>query len=232
MYANRFLISMTMNYLVHRIETSPDWDFAWDGAIWSQAQTATVDQPAAPLEAPAPITQVRLLHDNTNLYGLFRVQDHSILARQTKYNSWTCFDSCVEFFFRPRPDSGYFNLEMSASGAHLLYYVRDWTPVGDYYADFTAIPEADGQLFETRSSLTELVPQERKCPITWLVQFMIPMTVAEKYCGPIGALANQRWTGNFYKCGDNLNPPHWLAWSPVSSLNFHLPECFGEWLFD
>ena len=227
-----------MNYFVHRIETSPEWDFAWHGPVWSQAETATVDQPAAPLGAPAPITQARVLHDNTNLYGLFQVQDHSILARQTQYNSWTCFDSCVEFFFRPHPSTepaeggGYFNLEISATGAHLLYYVRDWTPVGDYYADFTAVPEEDGRLFETRSSLTGLVPQERPGDLTWFAQFRIPIRVAEKYCGSIGDLSGQHWTGNFYKCGDQLNPPHWLAWSPVSSLNFHLPECFGEVYFE
>ena len=215
-------------YTIHRIDHVPDWDFAWDGPIWSQAETAAIDQPAAPLEAPAPRTEVRVLHDGANLHGLFRVQDHSILARQTQYNSWTCFDSCVEFFFRPKPDGGYFNLETSATGAHLLYFVRDWTPVGDYYADFTAIPEEDGRLFETRSSLAELVPQERPGDLTWFVQFRIPLAVAEKYCGSIGGISGQRWTGNFYKCGDQLNPPHWLAWSPVTSLNFHLPQCFGE----
>ena len=215
-------------YTIHRIDHVPDWDFSWDGPIWSQAETAAIDQPATPLEAPPPRTEARVLHDGANLHGLFRVQDHSILARQTQYNSWTCFDSCVEFFFRPKPDGGYFNLETSATGTHLLYYVRDWTPVGDYYADFTAIPEEDGRLFETRSSLAELVPQERPGDLTWFVQFRIPLAVAEKYCGSIGSLSGQRWTGNFYKCGDQLNPPHWLAWSPVTSLNFHLPQCFGE----
>ena len=215
-------------YLIHKTSTVPAWDFAWDGPIWSQAQTAIIDQPAAPLKASVPITQARLLHDDANIYGVFRVLDHSILARQTQYNSWTCFDSCVEFFFRPNREGGYFNLEMSASGAHLLYYVRDWTPVGDYYADFTAIHEADGRLFESRSSLTEPVPNECRGDLTWFVQFKVPLVIAEKYCGPIGAFSNQRWTGNFYKCGDQLCPPHWLAWAPVPTLNFHLPEHFGE----
>lgn len=219
-------------YNIHRIDHLPDWDFNWDGPIWSQAETAVIDHPAAPLEAPAPHTEARVLHDDANLYGLFRVQDHSILARQTQYNSWTCFDSCVEFFFRPKTDGGYFNLETSATGAHLLYHVRDWTPVGDYYADFTAVPEEDGRLFETRSSLAELVPQERPGDLTWFAQFKIPLAVAETYCGSIGSLSGQRWTGNFYKCGDQLNPPHWLAWSPVTSLNFHLPHCFGEFLLE
>ena len=220
------------SYLVHRAESAPEWDFDWNGALWSRAETALINQPAAPLEAPAPVTEARLLHDDAFLYGLFRIQDHSILARKTQYNSWTCFDSCVEVFFRPRPDRGYFILEISATGAHLLSYVRDCTPVGDYYADFTAIPEEDGRLFETRTSLNELVHEERKGDLLWFAQFQIPLDIAKKYCGPFDPPAGQRWTGNLYKCGDELQPPHWLAWAPVASLNFHLPECFGEWRFE
>jgi len=34
-------------------------------------------------------------------------------------------DSCVEFFIQPRPDAGYFNLEMNAGGAHLCCYIED-----------------------------------------------------------------------------------------------------------
>ena len=219
-------------YIIHKTSDPPAWDFDWDGAAWSRAQTATVNHPAAPLAAPPPFVQARLLHDGARLHGLFRVQDHSILARQTAYNSWTCFDSCVEFFFRPRADGGYFNLEMSATGAHLLYFVRDWTPVGDYYADFTAIPESDGRRFESRSSLDGPIPHERAGDLTWLVQFQIPIPVAEKYCGSLGELSGQRWTGNFYKCGDHLQHPHWLAWSPVTTLNFHLPDCFGTLLLE
>lgn len=206
-------------------------DFNWDGALWSQARAAVVDQPAAPLAAPPPRTSAKLLHDGSALHGLFRVEDHSLLARQTEYNSWTCFDSCVEFFFRPFSDRGYFNLEISASGAHLIYYVRDWRPVGDYYADFTALPEADGRLFECRSTVTEAVPQERFGECTWLVRFKVPFEACEKYCGAIGGISGRRCAGNFYKCGDMLLHPHWLAWSPVSSLNFHLPECFGSLVF-
>jgi hypothetical protein len=34
---------------------------------------------------------------------------------------------------------------------------------------------------------------------------------------------------NFYKCGDDCDIPHYLAFSPVTTLppGFHNPECFA-----
>ena len=34
---------------------------------------------------------------------------------------------------------------------------------------------------------------------------------------------------NFYKCGDDCDVPHYLAFSPVTTLppGFHNPECFA-----
>ncbi|RYY06808.1 MAG: hypothetical protein EOP43_05185 [Sphingobacteriaceae bacterium] len=37
------------------------------------------------------------------------------------------------------------------------------------------------------------------------------------------------YKANFYKCGDDLVPLHYLAWSKITSLNrdFHQPQYFG-----
>jgi len=220
-------------YVIRHISWNMDWDFAWESPGWNQAETATVAHPDPSSKPPFPLVQCKVLHDDTFLYGLFRVQDQSILAARIEYNAEVCRDSCVEFFFRPRPDCGYFNLEMSASGAHLLYYVRDWTPVGDYYRDFVEVPSKDGLQFETRSSLPAPVFQEEHRALTWFVQFRVPVAIVEKYLGsPLGNLSGQHWRGNFYKCGDDLAAPHWLEWSPVPTLNFHQPEYFGEFVLE
>ena len=36
--------------------------------------------------------------------------------------------------------------------------------------------------------------------------------------------------GNFYKCADDTEFPHFVSWSPIDlpSPNFHCPEFFGE----
>ena len=228
-------MSLDAKYLVRKATTAPTLDDQWDDAAWAAAETLNVQwvHSASAPNAPRPVVQAKLQYDAANIYGIYKVDDVSVRATHTVFNSSVCQDSCVEFFFRPGYDQGpYFNLEMSASGAHLLYFVRDWTPVGDYYQDFTEVPEADGAQFETRSSLAAPAPRERVGAITWLVQFRIPIAVAEKYTGALGALHGQRWTGNFYKCGDDLAHPHWLEWSPVETLNFHQPQYFGEFLLE
>ncbi|MBQ6472484.1 MAG: carbohydrate-binding family 9-like protein [Victivallales bacterium] len=220
-------------YVIHRTPSPPSWDFSWASPCWSQAETVTVAHPDPSSTPPFPQVQCKVLHDDGCLYGLYRVQDQSILAAHTEYNSEVFRDSCVEFFFRPRSDGGYFNLEMSASGAHLLYYVRDWTPEGEYYRDFEAVPPEDGMQFETRSSLPAPILLEEHRNLTWHVQFRVHLAIVEKYLGsPLGQLSGQRWHGNFYKCGDDLAAPHWLEWSPVATLNFHQPEYFGEFILE
>ncbi|MDO4756730.1 MAG: carbohydrate-binding family 9-like protein, partial [Parabacteroides sp.] len=36
--------------------------------------------------------------------------------------------------------------------------------------------------------------------------------------------------GNFYKCADDTQTPHFVSWSPIGlpTPNFHCPEFFGE----
>ena len=36
----------------------------------------------------------------------------------------------------------------------------------------------------------------------------------------------------FFKCGDKTSHPHWASWNPVDELNFHLPRCFSEIIFE
>ena len=39
---------------------------------------------------------------------------------------------------------------------------------------------------------------------------------------------------NFYKCGDELDKPHYLSWNPINleKPNFHCPEFFGTLFFE
>src|SRR3546814_9695772 len=56
----------------------------------------------------------------------------------------------------------------------------------------------------------------------------IPLAVFDAHV--VGSLAGRRCTGNFYKCGDDLPEPHYVAWNPIDNPtpNFHLPQYFGE----
>jgi hypothetical protein len=39
--------------------------------------------------------------------------------------------------------------------------------------------------------------------------------------------------GNFYKCADDTEMPHFVSWSPIHlpTPNFHCPDFFGEIYF-
>ena len=37
-----------------------------------------------------------------------------------------------------------------------------------------------------------------------------------------------RMRGNFYKCGDHTDSPHWGSWAPVEKVDFHVPHLFGD----
>jgi hypothetical protein len=66
----------------------------------------------------------------------------------------------------------------------------------------------------------------------WWLQYFVPLALFERYVGPIGDPAGQRWRANFYKCGDQTARPHWASWAPIGeALNFHQPDKFGELVF-
>ncbi|MBP5674077.1 MAG: carbohydrate-binding family 9-like protein, partial [Victivallales bacterium] len=175
-----------------------------------------------------PIVNVRMLHDERTIYGIYKVQDRYVLAEKEGFQAPVCEDSCVEFFFKPPVGPGYFNLEMSAGGAYLMSYVRNHKRTKTGFEDYTMVSEKDGALVTVKTSFGGRVMPEITEPVTWYAQFALPMAALEPYCGVIPSLDGAKWRGNFYKCADNSSHPHWLTWNPVSVLNFHLPDCFAE----
>lgn len=219
-------------YIVKRVaaDAIPALSNTWDDPVWQQANTAKLGWSWPGSEGALPTVEARVLHDGHTIYGIYRVQDHSVLACVTKFNGMVCRDSCVEFFFRPRLGAGYMNLEMSASGAFLCYFIRNHKRTEEGYEDFEELTPELGAKIATLGT-TGVVPVEDFRDQTWQMRFQIPCAVPEHYLGPLGDLSGQTWTGNFYKCGDKLQHPHWLAWQGVPELNFHLPDSFGTFVF-
>ena len=63
--------------------------------------------------------------------------------------------------------------------------------------------------------------------INWELTLIIPFNVLHYH--KLTSLKGKSCYANFYKCGDDLPEPHFLAWNNIrsSSPNFHLPEFFG-----
>jgi hypothetical protein len=171
------------------------------------------------------------LHDQRRIYGLFQVQDRYVRCRHDVFGAPVYRDSCVEFFVQPKPDRGYFNFEFNCGGAFLCFYITDPTRVSGAFKEFVKIAAGDVAAIQVKTSLPARIEPEITEPLEWWLAFSLPVSVVERFVGPVGDLSGQSWRVNAYKCGNETSHPHWAAWSPVDQLNFHLPHCFGELTF-
>jgi hypothetical protein len=66
----------------------------------------------------------------------------------------------------------------------------------------------------------------------WELTMIIPFSIFTH--DSLTNLINTKCRANFYKCGDLLPDPHFIAWSDIKSEkpNFHLPDYFGLLQFE
>jgi hypothetical protein len=165
-----------------------------------------------------PRARFRIAHDGASLLVAFEVEERCSRASETRDNGRVWEDSCVEFFFQPGGEGGYYNFECNATGALLCAYGLD-------RHDRVAAPlEALASI--RRQSRLE-VERRAETSSRWSLLLTIPFTALFRHRFTPRAGAGDR--ANFYKCGDLLPVPHFLSWNPVSSgtPDFHRPDCFG-----
>lgn len=124
-------------------------------------------------------------------------------------------DSCMEVFvnfFPELPEYGYLNVEVNAAGAARCRF---------------------GVGRQDRGWLREMGIDHPKITVTkeaefWQIHIMITQALLEKlYERPCCFAVGHEMRGNFYKCGDETDAPHWTSWSAPERLDFHIPACFG-----
>jgi hypothetical protein len=224
-------------YIVRRADILPKASAAFDAPAWSRAATLTIARfhprgTGSPGSSHTPLTQARLLHDGQTLGLIFRVEDRYVLARQTAYQAPTHKDSCVEFFARPRPDRGYFNLEFNAVGTLLLWYVEKPRKADGSFEAYTQVPADVASTIAVHASLAQPIREEDPGPLVWTVAASVPLALFESFTGPLGPLSGQTWRANFYKCADESSHPHWDTWADIGErLDFHQPDRFGKIVF-
>lgn len=218
-------------YTVNKIKSPAGFEGAFDQPPWSEAELGRVTHFCEESSNHRPDARFRLLHNGTHLSVRFQVADRYVRSVQTEYLSAVSEDSCTEFFVRPRPDKGYFNFEVNAGGTLLLYYVIDPTRTAAGFKNREPVSVAWAEKIVIWHSLPEVVDPTITDSVDWGNGWVIPVALFEAYTGPLGTLSGQRWQANFYKCGGDEAYQHWASWSPVSELNFHLPECFGDLVF-
>lgn len=130
------------------------------------------------------------------------------------YNDPVWLDSCLEFFASFNNNSKlYINLEMNSDGAFLMG-LRESRESKRDSAEITPIPST----------------KVTKTGGYWQVEYFFDFEVLDKLFGKVDYTSGYTFKGNFYKCGDETDFPHFGMWNPVGTEkpDFHRPEYFGE----
>jgi len=162
--------------------------------------------------------------NSDHIFLRFDVSEYETCALYTELNDPVYEDSCVEFFISFDREH-YYNFEFNCIGNVLAGY-------GKGKNDRAKIDENVLRNIITSPSLGRNKIKILGRRISWTLDIAIP--VQTFVFTEIDSLSGKNATSNFYKCGDKLPNPHFLSWSPIEneSPNFHLPEFFGEMIFE
>jgi hypothetical protein len=214
-----------MTSKITRLTQAPKINADWNKAPWRDICPLSINNHMGSKPAHFPNTQVKIAYNDESIFIIFRVEDRFVRVCAKKHQDQVCKDSCVEFFFTPGNDTskGYFNIEVNCGGI-MLFHFQKAKSVGKLN-----ISEEDMRRIKIAHSLPGTIDKENSEPVTWTLEYSVPVDILPKYCDIVVPAPGAQWRANFYKCADESSHPHWLTWAPVNfpTPNFHLPEFFG-----
>lgn len=169
-----------------------------------------------------PEVAFAIAFDRSNLFLKFYVKEPYVQALHWQTNSPVYRDSCVEFFVGIGEEENYYNFEFNCIGTCLAQF---------------------GPNRQNRHFISSLILKDIRSHSqfgrpagdglhTWELCIQIPNSVFFYHIGyPI---YKNDLRVNFYKCGDDLEEKHYLAWNEVQTEtpDFHLPFYFGSARFE
>lgn len=169
-----------------------------------------------------PEVAFRIAYTDDSILIQYVVDEETSRAKYSEDRGAVWTDSCVEFF-TSFGDGYYYNLETNCIGTVLLCCGK--SREGREYAP---IDVTDSIL---RYSTLGNVPFEECKKGKWSLSLVVPFKVFFKH--DIRTLEGKSINANFYKCGDELQKPHFLSWNPIEieTPDFHRPDFFGELKF-
>lgn len=220
-------------YNVVRLNGPLKIDANWEKPQWKKVKPIKLKLYIGEIPSFKPKTEAKMMYDENNVYVIFRVKDRFVRSLVQEYNGNVSGDSCVEFFFAPDSNhpKRYFNLEINAGGTPLLFYI--WPPYPK--EKFTKLDPEEIKQIEIAHSLPAVVDPEIMDPVTWTIEYRIPLSVLEKHSEVTKPGPGVTWKANFYKTAGrkHTSNPHYITWSFVDhpKPNFHLPQFFGTLKF-
>ena len=167
-----------------------------------------------------PQVSFRIAYTNDAILVHYKVVEDSVRAKYGEDNGSVWTDSCVEFFSIPARDGVYYNLECNCIATILL-------AAGSERSNREMAPLEITDQVKRWASLGRETFEEKIGECTWEVALQIPYKVFFKHT--ITKLDGMVVRANFYKCGDELQKPHFLSWNPIKieKPDFHRPDFFG-----
>ena len=213
-------------YSVKMLKKPMKIDGNWNKAQWLPVKPIELTNYMGKIPPFRPIVHAKMMYDEDNLYVIFQVNDRYVRSVIEEYNGPVSTEACVEFFFSPDikfPDR-YFNLEINAGGTPLMGYHN--FP----QKESQMLSIEDLQKIEIAHSLPRKVDPEIDTPVTWTVEYRLPLSVLEKFSAISRPKPGVIWRANFYKTASESSNPHYITWSFVDNVipNFHLPRFFGQ----
>lgn len=166
--------------------------------------------------------KAKIAWNENGIYLIFHVKEQQTLAQETEIHGTVCNDSCVEFFVSFDNCKTYYNFEFNAIGSiHACYRAKDLS--------FKTVLSDEIIRKITILSSFEKFKAINVTDSDWKIKIHIPVEIINSK-----HFFEAECFGNFYKCGDKLNEPHYLSWNEIHSEkpNFHLPEFFGKLEFE
>lgn len=165
-----------------------------------------------------PEVAFQIVHSPDFIALHYQVSEEFVKAQAIRANESVWEDSCVEFFLSLDNKQTYYNFEFNVLGTGLIGYGSA------VKADRNRL---SAEQIETVDTLTQVI--KRNGAKKWSIFLLIPKKILH-----MEDFSGKTMHGNFYKCGDALPNPHFVAWNTIDhpTPNFHLPQFFGALNFE
>jgi hypothetical protein len=169
-----------------------------------------------------PVVAVDVARSDLSLYIRFFVKGNSLKAVYLDDGSPVHEDSCVEFFMKKTDEDSYMNFEFNCIGTcdASRRTSRDKK---------ASLSKKEYSQIRRYSSLERKEIREKKGVHWWELAVAIPLRLMGLDPGDLP----EKILGNFYKCADETDSPHYVSWNPVDTPapDFHRPDFFGKLFF-
>jgi len=163
-----------------------------------------------------PCVQFQVAYTDQAILVHYSVQEEYVKGQYIRPNENVWEDSCVEFFISFDNRETYYNVEFNVLGVGLVGY-------GTSVKSNRNRLSAEEILQINAFSSVQTIDGKK----SWQQILQIPFSVFKVN---VEDLKGKQAHANFYKCGDALPNPHFIAWNDINypTPNFHLPQFFGE----